>query len=338
MTAFFMVLNTVHRGRADNSVVDHHNSHSGHSHTGAAATLASGRLRAAIGVVALLFIAEGLAGLLAGSLALLGDAVHLFTDAGSLGLAWYATAQSRRRPTPRRSFGFHRTGILVATLNGLALAGVAALLAVAAIDRLEHPRAVAGAPVLAFGALALLANGALGAYLLGAGSELSVRSAALHVVGDALASAGVVVAGILLLTAGWRAADPAVSLGIAALIAAAAVNVLHEAVHILSEGTPRDLDAAEVRRVMLAAPGVENVHDLHIWSLDRNHRMLSAHVAVGDRPLTEVTAILRVLERTLCSHFGIEHATLQPECPSCEQDPSICDPETRHERVHQIRG
>jgi cobalt-zinc-cadmium efflux system protein len=89
-----------------------------------------------------------------------------------------------------------------------------------------------------------------------------------------------------------------------------------------------------VRRVMLAAPGVESVHDLHIWSLDRHHRMLSAHVGVGDRSLTEVTALLRVLESTLCSHFGIEHATLQPECPSCEADPVICDPEDRHARLH----
>ena len=313
----------------------HHAHHGGHTH--GHRTAATGRLRAGVAVVVLLFAAETVAGLLAGSLALLGDGVHLATDAGTLGLAWYATAAARRRPTPGRSFGFHRTGILVATVNGAALAAVAALLATAAIGRLEHPHEVSGLPVLAVGSIALVANGTLGAYLLGAGNELSVRSAALHVAGDALASAGVVLAGILLLTTGWRFADPAVSLGIAALIAAAAAKVLHEAVHILSEGTPRDLDAAEVRRVMLAAPGVESVHDLHIWSLDRHHRMLSAHVGVGDRPLTEVTALLRVLETTLCSHFAIEHVTLQPECPSCEADPVICDPEGRHARLHTGR-
>jgi cobalt-zinc-cadmium efflux system protein len=315
--------------------MDHHH-HAGAGHAPGAAALAGGRLRAAVAVVVLLFAAEAVAGLLAGSLALLGDAVHLATDAGTLGLAWYATAAARRRPTPRRSFGFHRTGILVATVNGAALATVAALLAVAAVDRLQHPTQVSGLPVLVVGALALLANTALGAYLLGAGDELSVRSAALHVAGDALASAGVVVAGILLLTTGWRLADPAVSLGIAALIAVAALTVLLEAAHILSEGTPRDLDTEEVRRVMLAAPGVEGVHDLHIWSLDRHHRMLSAHVGVGDLPLTEVTAILRTLEMTLCSHFAIEHATLQPECPSCEDDTVICDPEERHARLHRV--
>lgn len=310
----------------------HHAHGGGHAHGHAA--VATGRLRVGVAVVVLLFAAEAMAGLLAGSLALLGDAVHLATDAGTLGLAWYATAAARRRPTARRSFGFHRTGILVATVNGAALAAVAALLAVAAIGRIEHPTSVSGLPVLVVGAIALVANSALGAYLLGAGDELSVRSAALHVAGDALASAGVVVAGILLLTTGWRFADPTVSLGIAALIAAAAASVLHEAVHILSEGTPRDIDAAEVRRVMLSAPGVDSVHDLHIWSLDRNHRMLSAHVGVGDRSLTEVTALLRVLESTLCSHFAIEHVTLQPECPSCEADPTICDPEGRHARLH----
>jgi cobalt-zinc-cadmium efflux system protein len=334
VTGHFTVLHASIGGPADNSDMDHHHAAGGHAHGPAA--LAAGRLRLAVAVVVLLFAAEAVAGLLTGSLALLGDAVHLGTDAGSLGLAWYATAQARRRPTPRRSFGFHRTGILVATLNGLALAAVAALLAVAAIGRLQHPTPVSGLPVVAVGALALLANAALGAYLLGAGDELSVRSAALHVAGDALASAGVVVAGVLLLTTGWRVADPAVSLGIAALIAVAAVSVLHEAVHILSEGTPRDLDIAEVRRVMLAAPGVEDVHDLHIWSLDRHHRMLSAHVSVGDRPLTEVTGILQVLEKALCSHFAIEHATLQPECPTCEVHPTICDPEERHARMHRV--
>jgi len=312
--------------------VDHAHGSAGHHHHGAA--LRPGRLRLAVAAVAVLCATELVAGLLAGSLALAGDAVHLGTDTLTLGLAWYATAQARRRPTPRRSFGFHRTGILVATANGLALAVIAALLAVAAIGRLRHPADVSGVPVLAVGAVALLVNGALGVYLLGAGDELSIRSAAYHVAGDALASAGVVVAGVLLLTTGWRAADPVVSLGIAGLIAVAAASVLREALHILSEGTPRDLDAERVRLAIAAAPGVEGVHDLHIWSLDRHHRMLSAHVSVADRPLTEVTAILRSLEATLCADFGIEHATLQPECPSCPDVPPLCDPEERHLRMH----
>jgi cobalt-zinc-cadmium efflux system protein len=310
-----------------------------HTHAGSHQPAAAAhRLRLAAGAVVLLCGGEVAAGLIAGSLALLGDAVHLATDAATLGLAWYATAQARRRPTPGRSFGFHRTGILAATVNGVALVAVACALAAAAIGRLQHPSAVSGLPVLAVGGLALLLNGSLGAYLLGAGDELSIRSAALHVAGDALASAGVVVAGALLLATGWRSADPLVSLGIAALIAAAAASVLREAVHILSEGTPRDLDAEEVGRTILAAPGVEDVHALHIWSLDRHHRMLSAHVGVGDLPLSEVTEILRCLEARLCSRFGIEHATLQPECPACLQAPGPCDPEERHARLHRPAG
>jgi cobalt-zinc-cadmium efflux system protein len=307
--------------------------HAGHPGTGAASGQPQ-RLRLAAAAVVLLCAGEVVAGLLSGSLALLGDAVHLGTDAGTLGLAWYAATQARRRPTPGRSFGYHRTGILVATVNGIALAAVACLLAVAAVGRLEHPTAVSGLPVLAVGAVALLVNGALGAYLLGAGDELSIRSAALHVAGDALASAGVVVAGALLLLTGWRAADPAISLGIAALVAVAAASVLREAVHILSEGTPRDLRSDDVRRIILDAPGVEGVHDLHIWSLDRHHRMLSAHVCVADLRLSEVTAILRSLERSLCARFAIEHATLQPECPACAVPANVCDLEDRHARMH----
>jgi cobalt-zinc-cadmium efflux system protein len=144
------------------------------------------------------------------------------------------------------------------------------------------------------------------------------------------------VSGVLVLTLGWRVADPAVSLAIAALIAVGALGLLREAVHILSEGTPRDLDAETVRRAIADMPGVEDVHDLHIWSIDRRHRALSAHVTVANRPLAEVTASLRAVEAELCERFAIEHATLQPECPSCIVDVEpYCDIETLHAQRHE---
>jgi cobalt-zinc-cadmium efflux system protein len=145
----------------------------------------------------------------------------------------------------------------------------------------------------------------------------------------------VLVSGLLVLAAGWRIADPIASLCIAALIAAGAVTLLREAAHILSEATPRDLDAEAVRELIAATPGIEDVHDLHIWSLDRRHRALSAHVTVPDVPLSAVTATLRAVETRLCERFGIEHATLQPECPGCAADVDpFCDVDTRHDRVH----
>jgi cobalt-zinc-cadmium efflux system protein len=305
-----------------------------HAHEGHEGVVVA-RLRLALAAVVAVLLAEALVGWRAGSLALLGDAGHLATDAATLGLAWFAVARARRRPNARHTYGFLRTGILVAALNGAALLAVAGVVAAEAASRLSHPPSVAGAPVVAVAAFALVVNGWIGLLLHAAGHELSVRSAALHVLSDAVGAAGVLVSGLLILAAGWRVADPIVSLLIAALIAAGALALLREALHILSESTPRDLDTEAVRELIAATAGVEDVHDLHIWSLDRRHRALSAHVTVANVTLVEVTATLRDVETRLCERFGIEHATLQPECPSCvpQVDP-FCDVDTRHQRVH----
>jgi len=306
-----------------------------HRHHAPAPTAVLSRLRLALLGVAAVLAAEVVTGLRAGSLALLGDAAHLLTDSATLGLAWFAVARSRRSPTAEHTYGYFRTGILVAAVNGGALLAVAAAIAAAAVSRLHQPPAVAGAPVVAVAAFALLVNAGMGMMLHSAGRELSVRSAALHIASDAVASAGVLVAGVLILTAGWHRADPVVSLGIAALIAAGAIVLLRETLHILAEATPRDIDAEQVRAAIAAMPGVEDVHDLHIWSLDRGHRALSAHVTVANRPLVEVTAALQAVETALCERFAIEHATLQPECPSCiDQVEPYCDIESRHAARH----
>lgn len=295
------------------------------------AHVAQARLRLALAVVSVLLAAEIIAGVAAGSLALLGDAGHLGTDVVTLALAWAAGARARRRATASRTFGFHRSGILAAAVNGALLLGVAATLVAAAVGRLRAPALVNGLPVVAVGAVAFVINATLTGLLTTAGRELSVRSAALHVAGDALASAGVVVSGLLVLIAGWQRADAVVGLLIAGLIAAGGVRVLREAAAILAEGTPRDLDVEVVRAAMLSDPGIDDVHDLHIWSLDRRHRALTAHVAVGDRPLAEVTATLRRLEVLLCRRFAIEHTTLQPEWPPCSDRPPLhCHLEERH--------
>jgi cobalt-zinc-cadmium efflux system protein len=297
--------------------------------------LVTARLRLALAAVVAVLLAELLAGWRSGSLALLGDAGHLATDVATLGLAWFAVSRARRRPTARHTYGFLRTGILVAAVNGVALLAVAGVVAAEAVSRLHQPPAVAGGPVAAVAGFALVVNAAVGLRLHAAGQELSVRSAALHVLADAVGAAGVLLSGLLILAGGWRIADPVVSLCIAVLIAAGAATLLREALHILSEATPRDLDTEAVRELIAATPGIEDVHDLHIWSLDRRHRALSAHVTVPDVALSAVTATLREVETRLCERFGIEHATLQPECPSCatEVDP-YCDVETRHARVH----
>ena len=244
-------------------------------------------------------------------------------------------SRSRRPAGARHTFGHHRGGIVVAALNGAVLVVIAAAIAAGAVGRLQHPASVAPVPVLVIGLGALAANVVIARVLGGAGGGLGVHSAALHVISDALTDAAVVVGALTLLLFGWTRADAVVSLLIAALVVVAALGLLREALHILNEGTPRDLDTEKVRARIAGLPGVEGVHDLHIWSLDREHRALSAHVIVGDRPLAEVTAMIRSVEVVLCDEFGIDHATVQPECPSCSVEaPLYCDVEGHHQLVH----
>jgi cobalt-zinc-cadmium efflux system protein len=293
------------------------------------------RVRLAIAGVAVIAAAEIGGGLASGSLALLSDAGHLVTDSATLGLTWYAVARSRRPAGANHTFGHHRGGIVVAALNGALLLVIAAVIAVSAVGRLQHPATVAAAPVLVVGLFALAGNVVIARLLRDAGGGLGVQSALLHVAADALTDAAVVIGALTLLVFGWTRADAVVSLLIAALVVVAAVGLLREALHILTEGTPRDLDTEAVRSRIAGLPGIEGVHDLHIWSLDREHRALSAHVIVGDRPLAEVTAMIRSVEVVLCDEFGIDHATMQPECPSCTVEaPLYCNMEGHHELVH----
>jgi cobalt-zinc-cadmium efflux system protein len=299
-----------------------------------AATISRAKLAiAGVTVIALMEVGGALA---SGSLALLSDAGHLVTDSATLGLTWYAVSRSRRPAGARHTFGHHRSGIVVAALNGAVLVVIAAAIAIGAVTRLQHPATVAPVPVIVIGSLALAGNAAIAVLLRGAGGGLGVSSAALHVIADALTDAAVVAGALTLLVLGWSRADAVVSLVIAALVVVGALGLLREALHILNEGTPRDLDTELVRTRIAQLPGIDGVHDLHIWSLDREHRALSAHVTVADRPLAEVTAMIRSVEVLLCDEFGIEHATVQPECPACsETAPVYCDVEEHHVLVHR---
>jgi cobalt-zinc-cadmium efflux system protein len=291
----------------------------GHQHQ-----LTDGRLRTAFLLTALILVVEVVGGLASHSLALLSDAGHIFTDAIALGLAWFAVAQAGRPADSRRTYGYHRVGILAALVNAATLIVVVGGIAFEAVRRLRHPEPVQAGVVIAAAALALAVNAFIALSLRHAGADLNVRAALLHVVGDLFSSAAVVTAGVVILLTGWLTIDSLLSLGIAALIAYGAVGVVRETVHILLEGTPAGVDLGAVRREIEAYDGVESVHDLHVWSLSSEALLLSCHVVVADELMADAEHRMRGLEDQLCARFGIRHTTIQLE--SCHP----CAGETAH--------
>jgi cobalt-zinc-cadmium efflux system protein len=285
----------------------------GHSHDAHTRGAADRRaLGAALALVLGFAGVEVIGGLLADSLALLADAAHMLSDAFSLGLALGASWLAARPASLQRSFGFRRAEILAALVNGLLLVALAIWIFVEAVQRLSSPPEVAGGTMLAIGAIGLAVN-VVAARLLwrASGESLNVRAALRHVFADLLGSIGVVVAGILVLAAGWERADPVVSIVIGALVLASAWGVLRDSAGILLEAAPAGLDVGELGRTMAAHPGVVGVHDLHVWTITSGFPSLSAHVVVEAG--ADCHDVRAALERVLHDRFGLDHTTLQVE-------------------------
>jgi cobalt-zinc-cadmium efflux system protein len=274
-------------------------------------------LRAGLLIASAILVVEVAGGLWSGSLALLSDAGHMLTDVLALGLAWWASRLGRRAPTLQRTYGFHRAGILVALLNAGLLIAVAAVIAAEAVVRLRHPVPVRPEVMWVVAAVALGGNLVLGLGLgRGARSReagLNARSAWLHVIGDAAASAGVLAGGAVILFTGWLWVDPALSAAIAGLIAVGAWGIVRETVGILMEGTPPGVDPDEVAAVMEQDEDILAVHHIHVWSLASGRHAMSGHVVVRDGPLSATGALVRRQQQVLARRFGIEHSTLQVE-------------------------
>ncbi|HEU5438913.1 MAG TPA: cation diffusion facilitator family transporter [Ktedonobacterales bacterium] len=293
-----------------------------HSH---AHQMAGATLRTAFFLTAVILLVEVVGGVFSHSLALLSDAGHVFTDIIALGLAWFAHAQAERPADARRTYGYHRIGILAALANALTLILIVAAIAYEAVQRLQHPAAVT--PWVMFGAAAvgIAVNVYIGLGLRAAGSDnLNVRAALLHVVGDVGASAAVIVGGVIILLTGWYPADPLISLAIALLIAWSAWRVLRETLGILMESVPRDVNIAQLVRDMVQVPGVKDVHDLHVWSIAGGMHALSAHVQVADRPLSACDTVIERLNCLLRDRYRIAHTTIQLECAGCVPNDLYC--------------
>jgi cobalt-zinc-cadmium efflux system protein len=284
------------------------------------------RLSIALSLTVAFVAVEVIAGLAGHSLALLSDAAHNVTDAIALLLTWLAMRLALRASNDRNTFGYHRAGILVAAVNAATLGLIALGIFYEAYQRLMAPPQIKPGIVVVVGLIALLVN-TVTARLLRPGSDndLNLRSAFMHLMGDALSSLGTVVAGVLIFFTGWDGLDPLVSILIGGLILWNAWIVLREAIDILLEATPRDIDANAVVDDMMRVPGVLGVHDLHIWSLSRGLRSMSAHVVMNDIPISEATQIQTRINQLLANDYQISHATLQVECITCSPNRLYCE-------------
>ncbi len=292
----------------------------GHGHGGAASDRR--RLGWALAITCVVLVAEVIGAGLTGSLALLADAGHLATDVLGLAAALIAAVLAQRPPNHFRTYGLGRAEILAAALNALLLLVVGGVVAVEAVGRLSAPPPVPGVPLLILGALGLVGNLAALVVLARGGSgqprqqrSLNLRGALMEVMGDALGSVAVLGAALVMLTTGWRWADPVASLVIAAMIVPRALALLREAAHVLLEGTPRGVDTAEVNRVLLAVPGVLDVHDLHLWTITSGRHAVSAHLVVDEARSLHCgdASVLDTAAKALRHHFGLTHSTLQVE-------------------------
>jgi cobalt-zinc-cadmium efflux system protein len=267
-------------------------------------------LALALAVTATYTVVEVVAGFVAGSLALLADAVHMLSDNVSIALALFAAWLAARPATPERTYGFKRAEVLAALANGVTLVALSIWIFVEAFRRLDDPPEVLGGWMLVVGLAGIAVNVAAGAILFGARhGSLNVEGAFRHVFADLLGSAGVVAAAAIILLTGWLVVDPLVSILIGLLVLASSWSILRDSTAILLEASPRGIDTRAVGERLARAPGVAEVHDLHIWTITSGFPALSAHVLVGRGE--DCHQRRRELEAVLEREFGIEHTTLQ---------------------------
>ncbi|MHB1191910.1 MAG: cation diffusion facilitator family transporter [Longimicrobiales bacterium] len=269
------------------------------------------RLSWVLGITAAFMVAEVVGGLLSGSLALLADAGHMFTDAGALALSLLAMRMAQRPPDAARTFGWVRLEILAALVNGAVLLVLAGLVVAEAWDRLREPVPVDAPVMLAVAVIGLGVN-VVGAFLLHAhaAENLNVRGAYLHVLGDLLGSVGAISAGLVVLFTGWAAADPLVSVLIAGLILFSAWRLVREAAEVLLEAAPANVDVVALVEELRAVEGLDEVHDVHVWTLTSGFVALAGHGVIDDP--ARHTLILEEIQERVRAH-GIGHVTFQLE-------------------------
>jgi cobalt-zinc-cadmium efflux system protein len=277
----------------------------------------SRRLMLAATITAVVCVAELVGGLLSGSLALLSDAAHVFADVFSLLLSFFALRLACRVPTVNHNYGFHRAEIFAALINGLALFAIAAFIGHEAWQRVLSPPEIHTGPMLTIAIIGLLANAYVLLGLRGHAHDLNLHSAYLHVLGDLLASVGVVAAAAVMAATGWYLADPIISAVIGLLIVVSAARVVREATHILMQGVPPSLDLGRIIAAVQENPEICAVHNLRVWAVCSNAYILTAHIVTCPETESERRELRDRLRDMLHARFGVVEATLELECEPC---------------------
>lgn len=296
---------------------DHAHHHHGHHHQGPHHHHGPNNkkgLTIALLITSGIMLLEFIGGLVTNSLALLSDSGHMLSDAAALALSLIAMWFARKPPAPDKTYGFYRVEILAALFNGLTLFVIAGFIIWEAAERFLSPPAVASGTMMAIAAAGLAANLASAWFLMRQGDvkeNVNVRSAYLHILGDALGSAGAIVAGVLMLAFSWYAADPMISVIVALMILRSAWGVVRQTLHILMEGTPASIDAEAIKCALQEIEGVRDVHDLHIWTITSGLDSLSCHLLIHDS--SESERILQQAVHLIEQKFNIVHSTIQLE-------------------------
>ncbi len=307
-----------------------------HLHSGDARNATTSRvLRVSLVVTLAYIVLLVVAGLRAHSLALLSEAGHNLSDFVALLMSWGAVFLQGKPPSARKTFGYNRAGVLVAFVNGLSLVLIAFYILYEAFRRLQTPVDVQAGIMIWVAAAGVVMNGAIAILLMRGHRDINLRSALLHEIGDTLSTAAVIAGGIMIALTGERWIDPALSVGIGVMILWSSIGIIRESLNILLEGIPSGMELQRIAEIIRAIPGVNDVHDLHVWSIGSDTHSLSCHVAIADMPASESEGILRLIREQMGERFHIHHTTIQFELAVCEvADGCVIPISPAHEHGH----
>ena len=299
--------------------------------------LAGSKLKFGIVLTSLLLAVEVAGGLLSNSLALLSDAGHVFADIIALSLSWYGVRQAERPASSRMTFGYHRVGVIIALFNALSILAIAGVIFYEAYRRWQQPPEINSLLMLTVAIVGRGVNIFVAFWLRGEQrSNLNVRSAFWHVIGDALASTGVIIGAVIIMLTGWFLADSVISVLIAFIITLAAWRILKAGFGVLLETSPQHVDVDGMVDTLKKIHGVKGVHDVHVWSVSPELHAMSCHVLIDDLTLSQATDIRRKIEEVLRRQFSIGHSALQMECQECSANDLFCSlSPVEHEDEHK---